>query len=108
MDGGIFLVQENGMASNKKIMEHLHLNTNNSKSYFKIMEGDSSGHIEKLNKPPSKLEHDDSSIFQPSWVRRNPILANDNHWKSLVRQFSYVCYGGIILWIGYLISVAVS
>ena len=31
------------------------------------MEGDSRGHIEKLNTKASNMEHDDSAIFQPTW-----------------------------------------
>jgi len=72
------------------------------------MEGDSSGNIESTSKTLSQLEHDDSSVFQSSWIRRNPVLAEDHNWKSLVRQFSYVCYGSIVLWISYLVSMAIT
>jgi|SaaInl0LU_22_DNA_1037365.scaffolds.fasta_scaffold19672_2 hypothetical protein len=73
------------------------------------MEGDSREHIKTLQQKKSgNMEHDDSSIFQPSWVRRNTILADDSNWKSLARQFRYVCYGGIILWTIHLISMALS
>ena len=41
------------------------------------MEGDSSGNIESTSKTLSQLEHDDSSVFQSSWIRRNPVLAED-------------------------------
>jgi len=71
------------------------------------MEGDSRGHIKTLQQKKSgNMEHDDSSIFQPSWIRRNPVLVNRDDWKPLARQFRYVFYSGIILWTIYFISMA--
>lgn len=72
------------------------------------MEGDSRGYIEKTKKQASSLEHDDSTIFQPSWVRYNSILVDRDDWKSLVRQSRYVFYCGLILWTIHLVSMAFS
>jgi len=71
------------------------------------MEGDSRGHIKTLQQKKSgNMEHDDSSIFQPSWIRHNPVFVDRDDWKPLVRQFRYVFYSGIILWTIYFISMA--
>lgn len=72
------------------------------------MEGDSRGYIEKTKEQTSGLEHDDSTIFQPSWVRYNSILVDRDDWKSLVRQSRYVFYCGLILWTIHLVSMAFS
>ena len=72
------------------------------------MEGDSRGHIEKLKKQTSNVDNDASTIFQSSWVRHNTVLDNSSDWKSLVRQFRYVLYCGIILWTIHFISLAIS
>lgn len=72
------------------------------------MEGDSRGHIEKLNTKASNVEHDDSAIFQSTWIRRNPVLVDRDDWKPLARQFRYVFYGGIILWAIYAFSLAIA
>lgn len=72
------------------------------------MEGDSRGHIEKLKKQTSNMDNDASTIFQSSWVRHNTVLDNPSDWKSLVRQFRYVLYCGIILWTIHFISLAIS
>ena len=55
----------------------------------------------------SDLEHDGSPVPQSSRIRRGTVLANWSDWKSMVRQFHYVLYGGIILWLIYVISMAI-
>ena len=72
------------------------------------MEEDSCEYIEKTKEQTSSLEHDDSTIFQPSWVRYNPVLVDRDDWKSLVRQSRYVLYCGFILWAVHLASMAFS
>jgi len=71
------------------------------------MEGESREHVEKIKTKVGYVEYDDSPIFQSTWVRRNTILADDSNWKSLARQFRYVCYGGIILWTIHFISISI-
>jgi len=71
------------------------------------MEGDSYEHIEKTKRQISNRIDDDSVVFQPSWVRHNTTLVDVNHWKSLVRQFRYVFYCGVILWTIHAISLVV-
>jgi hypothetical protein len=71
------------------------------------MEGDSRGHIEKLNTKASNVEHDDSAIFQSTWIRRNPVLVDRDDWKSVARQFRYVLYCGVILWSVHFLTMAI-
>ena len=40
------------------------------------MEGDSRGNIEKLNTKASNVEHDDSLIFQSTWIQKATTLDN--------------------------------
>lgn len=73
------------------------------------MEGDSRGHTKTLQqKKHGNMEYDDSSIFQPAWIRRNSVLVNRDDWKPLARQFRYVFYCGLILWTIHLVSMAFS
>ena len=72
------------------------------------MEADSCEYNEKTKKPSINMEHDDSPIFQSAWVRRNTVLADPDDWKSLVRQFRYVFYCGVILWAVHVISLAIK
>lgn len=71
------------------------------------MEVDSREHIEKTKEQAIDFEYDDSVIFQSVWVRRNTVLADQDDWKPLARQFRYVLYGGIVLWVIHAISLAI-
>jgi|TARA_B110000967_G_scaffold16235_1_gene15355 hypothetical protein len=71
------------------------------------MEGDSREIIKKTKTKVSYVEYDDSSIFQPSWVRHNTVLAGENNWRSVARQFRYVLYCGGILWVLHLIAISI-
>ena len=71
------------------------------------MDGDSRGYIKELNPKASHMEHDDSPIFQSSWIRRNPVLADESNWQFMARQFRYVLYCGAILWSIHWVTMAI-
>lgn len=71
------------------------------------MDGDSRGYIKEIDIKTRNMEHDDSVIFQPSWIRRNSVLAGESDWKLVASQFRYVFYCGVILWSIHLISLAI-
>jgi hypothetical protein len=71
------------------------------------MEADSREHIEKYKRKPSNVLHDDSAIFQSVWIRRNSDMVDSSDWKSVVREFRYVLYCGIVLWTIHIISMAI-
>ena len=68
------------------------------------MEGDSRQQ-ENIKSDHSNMVHDGSSVLQPSWIRRSPILANACNWESLGRQSRFVLYSGIVLWTVHLITL---
>lgn len=72
------------------------------------MEGDSHEHIEKRKGQIGSMDHDDSTIFQSSWIRHSSTMVDRDDWKYLARQFRYVLYGGTILWTLYAISHIIS
>jgi hypothetical protein len=69
------------------------------------MEGESKRKGKKTG--PSNLEHDDSSILQPSRFRRGSVLVDSSNWKFVESEFRFVLYSGAILWIIHFISMAV-
>lgn len=71
------------------------------------MDGDSRDYIKELDIKARHMEHDDSTIFQSSWIRRNPVLASECDWQSVARQFRYVLYCGAILWSIHWITMAI-
>lgn len=64
--------------------------------------------LETSNDPdPSNLEHDDSSIFQSVRIRYRPILADYANWEFIRREFNFVCISGVLLWLVFLLSLAI-
>lgn len=63
--------------------------------------------LETPNEPDlSHLEHDDSSIFQSLWIRYRPVLADYANWEFIRSEFNFVCISGGLLWIIFLLSLA--
>jgi hypothetical protein len=71
------------------------------------MEVDRNEHIEKNKKQTSNRIDDDGVVFQSTWIRHNTTLVNPSNWESLVRQFRYVFYCGVVLWIIHVISLVI-
>lgn len=72
------------------------------------MDSDSDRKENKETEQPSELGNDDRSVFQSIWVRCSSVLVLPPDWESLVRQFHYVWYSGVILWAIVLFSIAIQ
>jgi hypothetical protein len=53
----------------------------------------------------SILVHDALPVLQSIWVRHCSISINDMDWKSLVSQFKFVWFSGIVFYIIYFLSI---
>ena len=71
------------------------------------MKGDSHENITEYERQTGNVEHDDSPIFQSTWIRHNSVLADTANWKYLARQFRYVFYCGSFLWALHAISLVI-
>lgn len=70
------------------------------------MEGDSRQQ-ENIKANSSNIVHDASTVFQPFWFRHSAVLADRDDWKPLERQFRFVLYSGVVLWIIHAISLSI-
>lgn len=70
------------------------------------MEGESRNLEKNPNRKHGDMVHDDCTIFQPIRFRHSPILANRNNWQFVESELRFVLRGGTILWLLYLLSLA--
>ena len=71
-----------------------------------LMDGDSKNLEKNINRKFSNMEHDDSSILQPVWIRHRPVLADDRDWQFMASELRFVLFSGAFLWTLYLLSLA--
>jgi hypothetical protein len=73
---------------------------------LRYMEGESRNLEKNTNWEPSDLVHDDSTIFQSVRVRHSSVLADRSNWKFVESELRFVLRCGTILWLLYLLSLA--
>lgn len=71
------------------------------------MEGESQNLERNPNGQFGNMVHDDCTVLQSVRVRHRPVLVDPDNWKFMESELRFVLYSGTVLWILFLLSVAI-
>jgi hypothetical protein len=71
------------------------------------MDSESQNLETNLNGQPGNMVHDDRTVLQSVRFRYRTVLANAGNWQFMESQLRFVLHSGTILWLLFLLSLAI-